>query len=518
MSSYRILIVDDEPIIRLGLQQTIPWGKYQIDKVEIACDGLDAIRIIDELGGIDLVLSDVRMPNMDGLQLASYLHKNHPQTKTMLISGYDEFAYAKKAIQSGVKDYLLKPVDINELESKVNTLVNELEEEHNVKNESRQKEIKNTIFQQVYHFPEDTVNPNRYLDNKIYPFISTVKEYDKQTAHLSEQGLASFNEQWKDTIEQTTKMLGFDTVSIFVHCNQLLTCLIQPIDSEINPIQVAEIIKDKHSFSFIWSDSVINVMDLKNKYNQLKTVYDYLPLIREHDVIFSNYQMDRPDMQTYPYKIEKELIDTLFHRKPIQHNQVGKKITDLFDYFRSHSFLLQEVQEVCSHMLKVIMKEYEALLGEISVKLDCHFLKELDLILFNSYSSIQYLFEQDLELIIKKLAHHKIEKADWLIKQAEEYIKEYFRTTIKVQEVADVINVSSNYFSTLFKQKTGENFNEYVNKLRVDEAKSLLINTPFKVSEISRQVGFQEYKYFVSVFKKFSGLTPTNYRKLTAIE
>jgi len=133
-------------------------------------------------------------------------------------------------------------------------------------------------------------------------------------------------------------------------------------------------------------------------------------------------------------------------------------------------------------------------------------------------SALQELFEQDMELIKKKLNHERIEKADWLIKQAEDYIKEYFRTTIKVQEVADVINVSANYFSSLFKQKTGENFNEYVNKLRVEEAKSLLINTPFRVSEISKQVGFQEYKYFVRVFKKFSGLTPTNYRKLTAIE
>ncbi|MFS0752605.1 response regulator [Oceanobacillus sp. 1P07AA] len=518
MSSYRILIVDDEPIIRLGLQQTIPWGKYQIEKVETACDGLDAIRKIEELGGIDLVLSDVRMPNMDGLQLASYLHKNQPQTKTMLISGYDEFAYAKKAIQSGVKDYLLKPVDINELESKVNSLIYELEAEQNVKNEIRQKEIKNIIYQQIYHFPQETVNLNRYPDNRIYPFISSVKEYEKQTGKLSEQDLACFNQQWKGTIEQTTEKLGFDAVSIFVHRNQLLTCLIEPIDSEINPIQVAEIITHTHSNSFIWSDSVIKVMDLKDKYNQLKTVYDYLPLTRERDVIFSNYQMDRPDSQIYPFEVEKELIDTLFHRKPIQHNQVENWISALFDHFRSHSFLLQEVQDACSHMLSGIIKEYEVLLGEISVKLDCHFFKELDLILFNSYSSLQHLFEQDVELIMKKLAYHKVEKADWLISQAEGYIKEYFRTTIKVQEVADVVNVSSNYFSTLFKQKTGENFNEYVNKLRVDEAKSLLINTPFKVSEISKQVGFQEYKYFVSVFKKFSGLTPTNYRKLTAIE
>ncbi|MFD1334770.1 response regulator [Oceanobacillus iheyensis] len=517
MSSYRILIVDDEPIIRLGLQRTIPWEKYQIEKVEIACDGLDAIRKIDGLGGIDLVLSDVRMPNMDGLQLASYLHKNHPQTKTMLISGYDEFAYAKKAIQSGVKDYLLKPVDINELESKVNSLVKELEAEQHVKNKTRQKEIRNIIFQQIYHFPEETISVNRYPDIKIYPFISTLK-YDKKINQLSEQGLTFFNQQWKDTINQATEMLGFDAVSIFVHRNQLLTCLIQPIDSQTNPIEVAELITHKHSFSFIWSDSVINVTDLKAKYNQLKTIHNYLPLIREQDVIFSNYQMDRSDMQAYPYEIERELIETLFRRKPLQHNQVEKWITTLFDYFRRHSFLLQEVQDVCNHMLKVIMKEYEALLGEISVKLDCHFLNDVDLFLYNSYSSIQYLFEQDLELIMKKLAHHKLEKADWLIKQAERYINEYFRTTIKVQEVADVINVSSNYFSTLFKQKTGENFNEYVNKLRVEEAKSLLINTPFKVSEISNQVGFQEYKYFVSVFKKFSGLTPTNYRKLTAIE
>lgn len=515
--SYKIMIVDDEPIIRLGLQQTIPWEKYQIEIVETAFDGADAIRKIGEVGEIDLVLSDVRMPNMDGLQLASYLQKHHPNTKTMLISGYDEFDYAKKAIQSGVKDYLLKPVDIEELETKVKSIISEIQEEYQEKNKIRRKEIKNAIYQQVYHLPENTVYHTGYRSIKIYPFISTVKEYFKQTGQRSEQNQASFHQKWKDAIKQTADMLGIEAVSIFIHSNQLLTCLVQPSCSQIDPNKIAKLIADKHSYAFVWSDSVIAVADLKEKFNQLKSAFAYLPLVREHDFVFSNYQFVRPDIELDSFEAEKELLDALSHRKSSQSEQISLYVSNLFSYFQIHSFLLQEVIEACSRILKMIVMEYETLLRQQSADLQLHFLEPIDLIFYNSYSSLQELFQQDVELIKKMLNHDKLEKADWLIKQAEEYIREYYCSTIKVQEVADVINVSPNYFSSLFKQKTGENFNEYVNKLRVEEAKSLLVHTPFKVSEIAKQVGFQEYKYFVRIFKKFSGLTPTNYRKLTTI-
>lgn len=266
--SFKMLIVDDEPIICRGLKDTIPWEKYNIEVIDTAHDGQDAILKVQNHANVDLVITDVRMPNMDGLQLTSFIHRNYPNIRMIMVSGYDEFSYAQKAIQLGVKDYLLKPVNIEELVSRVIKLTHEIENE-----------------------------------KKLTRMISNL--HTKENVNIA------------------------------------------------------------HSAA------------IKGKLN----------------------------------------------------------------------------------------------LGNI-------------------------------------------DKTDWLIGKAEEYIKEYYKSNIRAHEVADIINISPNYFSSLFNQQTGKSFNEYINDLRIEEAKTLLIETPFKVHEIAELVGFKEYKYFVKVFKEFSNLTPMKYRKL----
>lgn len=518
---FKLLIVDDEPITRRGLRQTIYWGKHQIEFVETAMDGLDAIHKINDMGGVDLVLSDVRMPNMDGLQLASYIQQHYPKTKTMLISGYDEFAYAKKAMQSGVKDYLLKPVDIGELELKVEKLISEIEDEQQIKDELQRSEIKNAIFQQIYHTTDNNSPLQVGLNVRVYPFVCLVKDYVQQAHRYSKQDMEVFLHNIKQSIESVAVELGFEAISMYMSKGLLFTCLIQSRDREYHLEKLIEDVMKQasyYSLSFVWSDSIIAIADIKDKYSDLLKICKYFPLVGENEILFSNHKLTRPIAQNYPHDIEKELMEVLYHGEWKESDQIQSHVEKLFRYFKTNAFFLHEVKDVCTQVLNNLLKEYEGLPGIKAIHADFHYQQSIDLLLFNSYALLQRLFEQDIERIREKLDLKKVEKADWLVQQAEEYIQSYFRSAIKVQEVADVINVSANYFSTLFKQKTGDNFNEYVNRLRVEEAKSLLVNTPFKVSEISKQVGFREYKYFVHVFKKFSGLTPTNYRKLTVNE
>jgi two-component system response regulator YesN len=118
--------------------------------------------------------------------------------------------------------------------------------------------------------------------------------------------------------------------------------------------------------------------------------------------------------------------------------------------------------------------------------------------------------------IMAQLDVKQTNSKDLLMERAEKYIQQYYQEQIKAHEVADFINITPNYFSTLFKQKTGKSFNEYVNQLRVEAAKRLLEETPFNINEIAEKVGYSEYKYFVDVFKKMTGYTPSHYRNLTS--
>jgi len=381
----KMLIVDDEPIISRGLQQTIPWETIRVEVVDTAHDGEDAIQKVIQHGNIDIVITDVRMPRMDGLQLATYLHEHFPHIRTIIISGYDEFAYAQKAIQVGVKDYLLKPVDIDELVEVVNQIKNKIKLEQQRQKEQYEAELQNAMIQQLSDLQGD--NPTqleRYVHIPIFPFVSMQRQYTEKVANLSSEEIRSFKNEWKKTIEHGLQEYGLNSISFFTEENILLTCILgeEPFSKEIH--------SESFELLFVWSDRSISIGELKGTYARL--------------------------------------------------------------------------------------------------------------------------VEQTKNLLIKGL-----DKQDMLIDQAKNYIRDYYRTNIKVHEVADVINITPNYFSSLFKQKTGVNFNEYVNQLRVEEAKVLLAETPFKVNEISEQVGFHEYKYFVAVFKKVTGMTPTDYRKFVKL-
>ncbi len=381
----KMLIVDDEPIISRGLQQTIPWETISVEVVDTAHDGEDAIQKVIQHGNIDIVITDVRMPKMDGLQLATYLHEHFPHIRIIIISGYDEFAYAQKAIQVGVKDYLLKPVDIDELVEVVNQIKNKIKLEQKRQKEQYEAELQNAMIQQLSDLQGD--NPTqleRYVHIPIFPFVSMQQQYTEKVANLSSEEIRSFKNEWKKTIEHGLQEYGLNSISFFTEENILLTCILgeEPYSKEIH--------SESFELLFVWNDQSISIGELKGVYARL--------------------------------------------------------------------------------------------------------------------------VEQTKNLLLKGL-----DKQDMLIDQAKNYIRDYYRTNIKVHEVADVINITPNYFSSLFKQKTGVNFNEYVNQLRVEEAKVLLAETPFKVNEISEQVGFHEYKYFVAVFKKVTGMTPTDYRKFVKL-
>jgi two-component system response regulator YesN len=508
--SFNMLIVDDEPVICRGLENTIQWEQHNVKVVDTAHDGEDAIEKIQRHAHVDIVITDVKMPNVDGLQLASFLHERYPQIRMIVISGYDEFAYAQKAIQLGVKDYLLKPVNVEELVQKVRGLTREIADERKLRAEFRETSLKNAIFQQIADVPVRCPHPFRACEDvKIYPFISVLQEYMQKMKHLSDDKINVQKMRWKNLIDTTLNQNGFESVSVFTGENVLLTCV--KVENEDRfPKKIVSLLKQDW-LTFIWSDEVIHLARLKAKMTELTRAINYLPLVEDGEIVLSKFERERRRVPTYPYDLEKKFVDEF-----LQFGSAGlRDLSDeLFRYFRSHKFFLEEVVQVCREILIKVINQYGPLLGDNVYPLDVQYKQFVDVQLYNSYRLLQELFDDDVMAITSKLDEKKEDQKNWMIERAEAYIQEYYTSNIKAYEVADVINVSPNYFSYLFKQKTGKKFNEYVNQLRVEEAKSLLVETPFKVSEISEQVGFQEYKYFAEVFKKFTGITPTAYRHL----
>lgn len=513
--AFKLLIVEDEPIIRRGLQFTIPWEEYDVEVIETACDGADAMQKVRDHENIDLVITDVRMPNVDGLALAQFLSTHYSRIKIIIISGYDEFSYAQQAMQSGVQDYLLKPVDVDKLLRIVLEMTNEILEQQRELKQVRQTNLKNAIYHQIFDYSVTLHEPEPYESLKVYPFISTLKEYACTTKDKSDEALTRLTFSWKETIEKRLKSHSLETVSAFTNENMLLSCITNSQGQDLSPEKILNILHESasdlpFSFHFVLFETEIKLGDLNAIYACLRENIQYLP-IKKQAIICPIRETIQKSNHSVPNGLENELLTALFQS---QKNRIPEMVRGLFDYFDKQHFFLSEVGRCCSTIVRKVGDRYVNLFNKEVLASEFHFTTTVDVNLFNSYSQLKELLLEDLNQAIQLLDTIEADSRYWLIEKAKEYIISYYNSDIKAHEVADVINISPNYFSSIFKQRTGKNFNVYVNEIRVSKAKDLLEATPFKVHEIAEQVGYHEYKYFVEVFKRFSGVTPTQYRKL----
>ncbi len=514
-----MMLVDDEPIILRGLKETIEWAEYGIEIAATARDGEEAIEAIGSDPSIQIIVTDVKMPNKDGLQLTAYLHTKHPDKKVIMLSGYDEFEYAQKAMQLGVKHYLLKPVDVDELIQVVTAIASDIKSEEIKSAQYMKTGLENAIYHYVLGNPKtDTFPEDEWGKLSIYPFISSIRNDDLSLAALLLKEDSYLKYQWKKAVEQQVEEKGFSSISVFIGKNSLLTCLFDyPEKSEFpqSLLPLAEEQKGEISFQLQYGlhNKSVHLPHLSEAVKDMNEGLDSFPIQDEPYLLSTAKRELQWKPGECPTDLEKKLISAVFTGGE---EDVQTAIRKLFHCFRTEHFLIADVIETSSRILIQLRERYREVAGKRQIDLPFQVKKSLDEQVYNTYSIIRDLFEKDIKQVVWMLEEKRTAGKDGIIDKAEQYIHSYYASSIKAQEVADVINVTPNYFSTLFKQKTGKTFNEYVNELRIEKAKTLLKETPFKVSDIAEQVGYHEYKYFVEVFKKMTGLTPTKYRKWTS--
>ncbi|WP_374717269.1 response regulator transcription factor [Geobacillus thermodenitrificans] len=505
--SYKILIVDDEPIICQGLSQTIPWENYDIEVVGAVYNGKEAINQISIHPEIDIVITDIRMPNVDGLELSAFIKTNFPNIRVIIISGYDDFEYAKRAIKLGVKDYLLKPVDIDELVDNVKKITTEIEKERRQQVDL----LTSSIIKQISLTNEDHGILKEHEHIRIYPLMTMQRDYQRRVRGLTTEDIDLFKKKWMGSVEKRIgDVLGENSFSIFTDENILLTCVMKELD-ENETGKLEKNIENEDSLLLVLGDRTISISELKDYYKKLLDTGRYLLSINKKTIMASDQLCVRKFEHQYPQEIENLLFDALLYKKKVDYLNVSHT---LFAYFKENQFLLDEVVGICCELLVKFINYYESLGRKKVQPFALNYKNHVNIFSHNSYEILQKMFEEDLVTIIEKLGLDHEETNDWLIERALEYIRQFYREPIKASEVANVVNISANYFSTIFRQKTGKTFNEYVNLLRVNEARKLLSETSLRVGVIANNVGFHEYKYFVEVFKKFTGMTPTEYRNL----
>ncbi|MZQ81110.1 response regulator [Paenibacillus sp. 5J-6] len=516
---YKVMIVDDESVIRQGLQSFVDWKSLDCELVVMASNGMEAKEYLQSVQ-IDIVITDIKMPGMDGIELAKYMYENHSHTKVILLTAYADFAYAQSAIKYNVVDFLVKinPTEkIPEAVQKAKELI-ALQQKH--LSEIRDKFIKEVYDNMISH-PEVIANKMKehgiFLDHYLIAVFeindlaenhseTTSREYDSlvnQVRHFS-------NLAFKDSQHYTSIISRNQLVSIVSFANENESEYKQLIPNKCR--EILKMVDNFMNFTVHVGISLphISPFELSEAFGEAKkALTDGL----YHDIAISFYHpndttsLGLRSVQTHTYI--DEIITYIQQENAVE---ASLKLTKLFDSYKENNAPIEHIKAggllLCSMTFKLFAEPQWADLSFVNNESkayaqiqNCKSIRDL----FQMLSS----FIQSSIHILSSQGNH----SNYLVREVNKCIREHFNKQINLQFIAEYVHVNSSYLSRLYKKETGEALMDTLNKYRIDMAKRMLKNSTLKIFEVARGVGIEDPAYFTHVFTKYTGVSPRAFKE-----
>lgn len=534
----KVFLVEDEIIVRNGIKKQINWEKEGLEFIGEASDGELAFPMIQQLKP-DIIITDIKMPFMDGLQLSKLVKKEMPDIKIIVLSGYDEFEYAKEAINIGITDYLLKPIASEELLKAVLRVSNIIYEEQ-LKKENLElykielKEKEKVTYQNFFdNLVSNKMTVQELLEKSKELNIDLVaRQYNLLLCKLFEKGrkasiycndVVSLNQELINQIKKNTNVVVFDRT------NEGVAILVKGQDQETLVKETDKIIDYiRDDFCTLQNiDYFIGVGTQSSRLSELNKCFEDASKAFAYQYMVEKNQVVHCENLT-TYRVVKDLkIDI----KDIDVNKTDKSVINSFlrtgsknevrhfleDYFQNlgennmKSFLFCQYITLSMYFCCISLVE-ELGYGFSDIVEHCGDLLNMNSLHMTLKEIIDY-FEKVFLTVIDYRDKNSMNKYSSLLASAKEYIKEnYSSEDISLNSVANKVNVSTSYFSTIFRQETGHNFIEYLSEVRMEKAKELLCCSSMKSSEVGYAVGYKDPHYFSFLFRKTQGCTPKEYR------
>lgn len=539
----KIFLAEDEVIVRETIKRMIPWENLGFELVGEAADGEMALPLLIRQQP-DLMITDIKMPFMDGLTLARLAKKEVPGLKVVILSGYDDFNYAKQAINIGVEDYLLKPITKNALIERLTEIRSRYEDE------KRQREYYEKVHREMQAYEK---NSSRDFFEALVSGSLDMMEVYKRAEKLGLDIVAeSYNvliftmncnedfsgqregySSWEaESLEMLEKFFTGHPFAMLFRSNVFSYGVL--IKGEKNSIRentricVEEIRKifDRKEDNKEWfvavGESVERLSQIQKSYHSAsrafsqRYLYDGKVLYYDEMLAMEKKDVTNDDSE-YLQKVDVNALNPTILQKFLSNGLLEETENFVQDYFYA---IGQEPME------SVVFRSYVILNVRFSV---LSFLKELgcDTKTLEPEDTEEILAEsgRNMESTIayaEKLVSQAIQLRDRnsgnknrsILKTAVDFIDQhYMEEDMSLNKAANVANVSANHFSALFSQNMGQTFIEYLTSLRMDKAKEYLRCTGMRSSEIAGEVGYKDAHYFSYLFKKTQGMTPSDYRK-----
>lgn len=518
---YKLIIVDDEKSIRSGMMK-MPWEEWGFLVTGTAGDGLEALELIAE-NKPDVVLSDIRMPNMDGIELMQYLNQNYPEIRIIILSGYSDFEYMNFSIKNKVIEYLLKPTDIDEFEILFKNLKKSLDSEQKKYSDYENSKwhyldsiLSNFLLE---YSAEDNLNNDIIIKNELgidldnCYVVLLYMEWQSQFRDLSY--LTKTKKHLIDIINKLPCSFGMrfflgyqEKVTGFVTC--------EDTDKLKNFFNFAldELYKQTNIEVFACISSPCTDRRMLMQCAQQTIVTAHHKAFTPEDKIGFYTPMQTSDTAFRDICFNYDLITSgiMSLKKDTCTNEIDR-VFKAFEAVSQTSY--SHIENICLELLFFLSRKsmennisFEEIMEDLGFGYDdlrrMVGLKTLRKMIIDSVSALIDCFS---------LAMQEDEKNSSLANKIKKIVdEEYMQNYISLEYISGRVEKSSAYVSRLFKDEFGSNFSEYITSRRLEKSKEFLKDKSIKIYEIAKMTGYADVSNFIKVFKKKYGISPGDYR------
>lgn len=470
---YNVILIDDEPWTLQGINKTFNWSQFDLEVVGMYTHATQALREI-LIQKPDVVFTDIRMPVISGIEIISAIRENKLDTEIIIISGFGQFDYAQEAIRQGAFDYCLKPLDDNETDKLLERL--------KVKLDEKQQEKNKKVVEMIMEEPEEILPESFGLPHK-YPYYQAVV--------------------WVGDGEE----------------------VIRGLLKHLEESNYYEIRMSNKRYYIINSKRDISENILNQEFNhsvgisRVGGASDIPRLISQAAVALADsFISGRKGTYIYRESQPKKLIPLIVRAaKLLEDNQFAdysQLIIQLPALFNENQFTIEDVDFLWNRVIMHLELTYPNRFYQSA--LENNDWQQLEIKFENLNHLCQTLLSESQYIYGKPDFNEEAESNndDSNFNKLIKFINQHYNEQIKLKDLSQMYYTNKNYACYLFKRNTGLTFSEYLNKIRMNQAKELLVTTSHTITEISEQVGYTDYFYFNKLFKKTHGITPSQYRKM----
>lgn len=500
----KLLIAEDEHLERRAIKFYLEKNYEQ--KIEVAAEvsnGKEAVSKSLEKD-VDLILMDIKMPKMNGLEAARKLKEKNQDFEIIILTAHSEFDYAQKAIKVGVNDYLVKPYVEEDFIEVIDSAVEKIEARK--KNKLKEKKLVERIKNLT------PILEKEILLNIIYDTESSQQKFlrHKKLLGITDQKYMFITIKYDDRskIEKSLYKFTKDKLNTIFNgvisynglINSIFLLIDDQLESKIDTDEVKKLKKLIKKRAEADSKKIkINKSSISDDFEEISKIYT-----ESKDKIND----DKFSINNYPYESEKKVFSKIIDREK---EQALKEFEKIFDYLlKEQRNNLKKIKSFLRRFLVFLNRRLMEYYNKEQEFLEIHNL-ENELTLIDNLEGLKEYFEKIISDLIDDLSHDANDQKVEIIEMVKEYIKDNYDEDISLEDVADYISFSKYYLSKLFKEVEGINYKDYLIKVRMEEAKKRLKKGK-KIKVVASEVGYSDRNYFSRAFKKYTGISPGKYQ------